>query len=28
VLFLMTLVINTLAGILVNRSRSGEGTDI
>jgi phosphate transport system permease protein len=27
VLFLMTLVINTLAGILVNRSRSGAGTD-
>jgi phosphate transport system permease protein len=27
VLFVMTLVINTLAGILVNRSRSGAGTD-
>lgn len=28
VLFLMTLLINTLAGVLVNRSRSGAGTDI
>ena len=27
VLFVMTLVVNTLAGIVVNRSRSGAGTD-
>jgi phosphate transport system permease protein len=28
VLFLMTLVVNTLAGLIVTRSRSGQGTDI
>jgi phosphate transport system permease protein len=27
VLFLLTLLVNTLAAVVVNRSRSGAGTD-